>query len=102
MLAAKAALAARVDALGEETSVALGTEHRAYLEGRLKFLEEGGQRKISAGNKKSFQFEKYDNKSEIRTYPISADSTATVKKRKHSEAFDGTEIKGTFAFVTKC
>jgi len=85
MLAAKSALAARVDALGEETSVALGTEHRAYLENRLRFLEEGGQRKISGG-KKGVKFEKYDNKSEVRTYSAAADSTA--KKRKHSETVE--------------
>jgi len=84
MLAAKTALAARVDALGEESSIVLGTEHKAYLEQRLRFLEEGGQRRVSGG-KKSFQFEKYETKSEIRQYPVSADSTAT--KRTHSTAF---------------
>ena len=40
MLAAKAALATRVDALGEEPTNALGTEHRAKLEARLKILED--------------------------------------------------------------
>jgi nucleolar protein 58 len=86
MLAAKSALAARVDALGEETSFALGTEHRAYLEGRLRFLEGGGQRKISGG-KKGFQPEKYDNKSEIRQYTTSVDST-NKSKRKRKESQD--------------
>ncbi len=41
MLAAKAALAIRVDALGEEGNAELGIEHRARLESRLKMLEEG-------------------------------------------------------------
>lgn len=41
MLAAKTALACRVDALGEDTSQELGIEHRAKLELRLKQLEEG-------------------------------------------------------------
>ena len=41
MLAAKAALAIRVDALGEEGNTELGIEHRARLESRLKMLEEG-------------------------------------------------------------
>lgn len=40
MLAAKAALATRVDALGDEPTNALGTEHRAKLETRLKMLED--------------------------------------------------------------
>jgi len=34
MLAAKAALAVRVDALGESTDAELGAEHRANLEAR--------------------------------------------------------------------
>ena len=41
MLAAKASLAARVDALSEESSIELGTETRAKLESRLRMLEEG-------------------------------------------------------------
>jgi nucleolar protein 58 len=80
MLAAKAALAARVDALGEETSIALGTEHRAYLEARLKQLETGDKRAVSA-MKKKFTPQKYDNKSEVRQYLVSQDSNV-AKKRK--------------------
>jgi hypothetical protein len=41
MLAAKAALAIRVDALGEDTNAELGLEHRAKLERRVRELEEG-------------------------------------------------------------
>lgn len=73
MLAAKAALAARVDALGEETTLALGTEHRAYLENRLKHLEEGGQRRVSATKRGSFKADKY-NTPDVREYSGSADS----------------------------
>ena len=40
MLAAKTALAIRVDALGEDTNAELGLEHRAKLERRVKELEE--------------------------------------------------------------
>lgn len=40
MLAAKCALAIRVDALGEETNTELGLEHRAKLEYRMKRLED--------------------------------------------------------------
>merc|ERR1712042_193860 len=39
MLAAKAALATRVDALGEETNTDLGIEHRAKVESRIRQLE---------------------------------------------------------------
>jgi RNA processing factor Prp31 len=41
MLAAKTALAIRVDALGETTNAELGLEHRAKLERRVRELEEG-------------------------------------------------------------
>jgi nucleolar protein 58 len=41
MLAAKAALAIRVDALGEDVNNEMGIEHRATLEKRLQSLESG-------------------------------------------------------------
>ena len=41
MLAAKAALAIRVDALGEDVNNEMGIEHRATLEKRLQTLEQG-------------------------------------------------------------
>merc|ERR1711973_200637 len=41
MLAAKAAIATRVDALGEETNPDLGIEHRAKVESRIRQLEVG-------------------------------------------------------------
>jgi nucleolar protein 58 len=82
MLAAKTALAARFDALGEDTQLALGVEHKAYLEKRLRELEEGGNRRISAGKKKDFSFNKYENKSEIRQYSAAADTTVGKRKLK--------------------
>lgn len=42
MLAAKAALAIRYDALGEDTSAEMGVENRAKLEARLRQLEDKG------------------------------------------------------------
>lgn len=42
MLAAKAALAIRYDALGEDTNAEMGAENRAKLEARLRQLEEKG------------------------------------------------------------
>lgn len=44
MLAAKAALAIRYDALGEDTNAEMGVENRAKLEARLRQLEEKGVR----------------------------------------------------------
>lgn len=42
MLAAKASLAIRYDALGEDTNSEMGLENRAKLEARLRQLEEKG------------------------------------------------------------
>lgn len=42
MLAAKASLAIRYDALGEDTNAEMGAENRAKLEVRLRQLEERG------------------------------------------------------------
>jgi len=42
-LANKCALCVRYDALGENADGAMGTKNKAYLEGRLKLLNSGGQ-----------------------------------------------------------
>ena len=83
MLAAKAAIATRVDALGEETNTDLGIEHRAKVESRIRQLEAGALDKISGSAKKSAKFDKYENKSEVVEYKAAAD--VTIPKRK-SEA----------------
>lgn len=87
-LAAKAALATRVDAFGEDnTGAQLGAEHRAKLEARLQLLEEGNLRKLSGTGRVKSQFEKYHVKTEVAQYPTEADSTlpsgsGAGKKRK--------------------
>jgi len=110
MLAAKAALACRFDALCEESSSDLGLEHRAKVEARIRMLEGGHQYKISGTGRQSAKFEKYEGKSEIAEYKIAADSTARAggsgespvkvvveaeksekkkkKKRKHADEAD--------------
>ncbi|KAK9702307.1 NOP5NT (NUC127) domain [Popillia japonica] len=96
MLAAKAALATRVDALGEDGSFDLGTEHKVKLEARLRMLEEGNIRRISGTGKAKAKFEKYHGKSEIMQYPAAADSTLpSVGKRKRSDSSfeEQTQIK---------
>lgn len=87
MLAAKAALAIRYDALGEDTNAEMGAENRAKLEARLRQLEEKGIRRISGTGKAMAKADKYQHKSEVRMYDPSADSTipSTSKKRKFEE-----------------
>ncbi|KAK1165567.1 nucleolar protein 58-like isoform X1 [Acipenser oxyrinchus oxyrinchus] len=95
MLAAKAALAIRYDALGEDTNTELGVESRAKLEVRLRHLEEKGIRRISGTGKAMAKTEKYQHKSEVKTYDPSGDSTlpSVSKKRKLEEAEESTEVK---------
>merc|ERR1712073_183321 len=80
MLAAKAAIATRVDALGEETNTDLGIEHRAKVETRVRQLEGGQVAQISGSAKKSARFDKYENKSEVVEYKAAADVTMTKRK----------------------
>jgi len=80
MLAAKAALATRVDALGEETNTDLGIEHRAKVESRIRMLEGGAVTKISGTAKQGAKFDKYDNKSEVLEYKTAADVTIPKKR----------------------
>ena len=94
MLAAKCALSIRVDALGEETNTEIGLEHRAKLEHRMKRLEDKA-RGISGSGKAKAKWEKYENKSEVKTYNIGADSTLprVPKKRKFENDTDEEDIK---------
>merc|ERR1719340_374279 len=91
MLAAKAAIATRVDALGEETNTDLGIEHRAKVESRIRQLEGGAVAKISGSAKKSAKFDKYENKAEVVEYKAAADVTSG--KRKGSTDSDDEEEK---------
>ncbi|KAM3959145.1 nop5 ribonucleoprotein [Aphomia sociella] len=86
MLAAKAALATRLDAFGEDVSFELGAEHKVKLENKLRLLEEGNLRRISGTGKAKAKFEKYHSKSEVFHYPVAGDSTLGKKavKREHS------------------
>ncbi|OTF73712.1 hypothetical protein BLA29_011657 [Euroglyphus maynei] len=84
MLAAKASLAIRVDALGEESSNELGLQNRAKLETQLKFLEEGNIRRISGTGKqqRSQHPQKFENKSKVMIYKDGADSTFVPKNKR--------------------
>lgn len=93
-LAAKASLATRVDAFGEDVSMELGTEHRAKLEMRLRLLEEGNMSRLSGTGKAKAKLEKYHAKSEVKVFKSGEDSTLPIgKKRKHSEGVNIEEVE---------
>ncbi|CAH1391198.1 unnamed protein product [Nezara viridula] len=83
-LAAKASLASRVDALGDDVSgnTDLGLEIRAKIERHLKSLEEGNLRRLSGTAKTKAKFEKYHGKSEIMEYSAHSDSTLGKRKKE--------------------
>merc|ERR1711944_236686 len=93
MLAAKASLACRVDALGEETNTDLGIEHRAKVESRIRQLEGGEVTKISATAKQSAKFDKYESKSEVLESKAAADVTLKRKADVDEEKPDVKRIK---------
>jgi len=80
MLAAKASIATRVDALGEETNPDLGIEHRTKVEMRIRQLEGGVVTKISGTAKQSAKFDKHETKSEVIEYKAAADVTMGTKR----------------------
>uniref|UniRef100_A0A2M4ADG7 Nucleolar protein 58 n=1 Tax=Anopheles triannulatus TaxID=58253 RepID=A0A2M4ADG7_9DIPT len=85
-LAAKASLATRVDAFGDDVTMQLGIDHRAKLETRLRMLEEGNITKLS-GAKAKAKLQKYHSVSEVKTFKVGTDSTlpSTSKKIKQEE-----------------
>merc|ERR1712226_810597 len=93
MLAAKASLACRVDALGEETNTDLGIEHRAKVESRIRQLEGGEITKISGTKRQSAKFDKYESKSEVLEYKAAADVTIKRKAEDDDEAPATKKIK---------
>lgn len=86
MLAAKAALACRVDALGEETNTDMGLEHRSKVEARIRQLESGTTTRISGTGRQSAKFEKYESKSEVLEYKSAADVTQPRKRELDEDA----------------
>jgi len=102
VLAAKAALATRLDALGEgETSTQLGTDSRAKVELRLKNLEGGQSHRLSGTGKGKEKISKYEAPKTNATYNTRIDSTIETelvqdeksKKRKKEEETSGKEEK---------
>merc|ERR1712200_215203 len=91
MLAAKASLACRVDALGEETNTDLGIEHRAKVESRIRQLEGGAVAQISGSAKKSAKFDKYENTADVVEYKAAAD--VTLKRKADDEEEEKSDVK---------
>merc|ERR1711935_475696 len=91
MLAAKASLACRVDALGEETNTDLGIEHRAKVESRIRMLESGQVTKISGTAKQAAKFDKFEAKSEVVEYKPAADVTIKRKADDSDEEVPATK-----------
>jgi len=85
MLAAKASLAIRVDALSETSDSTLGVEQRAKLESRVRNLDEKAARRISGSGKFQPNQEKYTNVSAVHTFNPAVDSTLSSGKRKIKE-----------------
>ncbi|KAG9349289.1 hypothetical protein JZ751_027732, partial [Albula glossodonta] len=103
MLAAKAALATRYDALAEDTTAEMGVENRAKLEARLRHLEEKGIRRVSGAGKALARADKYQHKSDVRVYDPSGDSTlpSGSKKRKFEEVAEEEETEKPAEVKTK-
>jgi len=53
-LANKCALCVRYDALGEDQDGGMGAKNKAFMEGRVKLLEAGGNVISEKGGKKTF------------------------------------------------
>lgn len=85
MLAAKSALAIRVDALGEESSNELGINGRAQLEARLKSLEDGSIKRISGTGKQFAKATKFEHSSKVVTYTGASDVVNVNKRKKFGQ-----------------
>merc|ERR1711997_693988 len=84
MLAAKAALACRVDAFSEDTtsSIEIGMEQRLKVEARINQLEGGNRYRVSGTGKEAAKFNKYESKGEVLQYKTAADNTMAVPQKR--------------------
>lgn len=86
VLAAKTALAIRVDALGDSENASVGIENRAKVEARIRVLENGN--KVPSANENSFKPRQYDRAGSVPQYNASSDivlEPSSSHKRKHEE-----------------
>lgn len=83
VLAAKCALSIRVDALGDKNSPAVGIEHRAAVEARLRQLEGKTVEKLSGAASGKQKDAKYNGASKADKSSYNEASDSTLKKKKH-------------------
>lgn len=85
MLAAKTSLAVRCDAMSEDViDTEIAIESKAKLERRMLSMDE--DKKLSGSGKKRPQFDKYENKSVIKSTPGGAGGDSTLPKKRKAEA----------------
>eukprot|EP00127_Corallochytrium_limacisporum_P007023 Clim_evm31s240 gene=Clim_evmTU31s240 len=77
VLAAKTALSARVDALGEKTDTDIGIENKAKVEARLAELEGRQIKRLSGQGKEVARAEKYETPAKVKSF--SADGDVIMK-----------------------
>jgi nucleolar protein 58 len=96
VLAAKTALAIRVDALGDSEGPTIGYENRIKVEARIRQLE-GGHKVLAANNQAAFQPSKYDRTSFGSSPPSYNESSDIVLqgsvKRKREDEGEASEKK---------
>ncbi|KAG3118926.1 Nucleolar protein 58 [Phytophthora idaei] len=90
VLAAKTALAVRVDALGDSTEATIGFDNRAKVEARVRQLENGFSGVPNSNGKTKNESKKYVKTETSKSYNADADMTVSSKKRK-AEAADEDE-----------
>lgn len=96
VLAAKTALAIRVDAMGEATEATIAIESRVKVEARIRQLE-GGQKALGSASKSSNGPSKYDASSAralaAPKFNDASDFTFSAKKRPIEEVDEEDETK---------
>merc|ERR1711968_219919 len=90
VLAAKTALAIRVDAMGENTEATIAVENRLKVEARIRQLE-GGQRDSVTTSKTSSGFAKYDAAAARAAAPPNLNDASDVTLSKKRKAEDDGE-----------
>ena len=98
VLAAKTALAIRVDALGDATEPTIGYECREKVEARLRQLETGRPYSLGETSASAKKASKYSNGESAKSYNDAADDTMAIaaasakkEKRKREEGENGDE-----------
>ncbi|ETN03434.1 hypothetical protein PPTG_15671 [Phytophthora nicotianae INRA-310] len=93
VLAAKTALAVRVDALGDSTEATIGFDNRAKVEARVRQLENGFSGVPNSNGKIKNESKKYVKTETSKSYNADADMTVSSKKRKAEAADEEEEPK---------